>query len=259
MNGDDGVIADLQILGLTGPEAMIYTELLKSRATHAQLSQRTGINRTTLYRIVASLEKRGHVTLRTDDLGKFLVASDPSTLEADVTTQEQHSKQQRETFTRLLPTLEQFKRGAEADFAIHIYEGTEGFKRMLWHELKAEGGCLCYGVGPLEDLVPDRRWIENHRQKTIEAGYSVRELVNAPVRSFTEAHSFDKYYQQRQIDATVLPINHLMIIYNNTVATYNVYEGRRIGLEIVSKSYADTMRHTFELIWQKATPVRKIL
>jgi predicted DNA-binding transcriptional regulator len=254
MNGDDGIVTGLQMLGLNGSEATIYTELLKSHATHAQLSQRTGINRTTLYRLVASLEKRGLVTLRTDDVGKFLVASDPSTLETDVITQEQQSRQQREIFTRLLPTLEHIKKRTEADFALHTYEGIEGFKRMLWHELKTKGECLCYGVGTLEDVVPDHRWVEMQRQKNLEAGYTLRELLNTPIRSFTNVEGFTRGYQQRCIDATILPMNHMITIYNDTVATYNVYEGRRIGLEIVSKTYANTMRQVFEQFWILATP-----
>ncbi len=54
------------------------------------------------------------------------------------------------------------------------------------------------------------------------------------------------------ISRDMLPINHLTTIYNNTVAIYNVYEGRRIGLEVVSKTYAQTARSIFDAFWGQA-------
>jgi biotin operon repressor len=255
MNKSDLTIDGLRTLGLTRQEAVIYLELLQKPATHAQLSKATGINRTTVYRQISVLEKQGLVTHRLDDTGKFLVAADPSTLEVEVVTQEARAKRQRAVLGRLLPVLEDIKKGYEADFAIHTYEGTDGFKRMLWHELKTTGECLCIGTGVLEDIVPDRRWAEKHRQLTVEAGYRIREITNpASVPTvFTNSQAFiEQCYEAKVIPRSILPINELVTIYNNTVATYHIRQSNRIGLEIVSKSYAQTMRNMFELLWQQS-------
>jgi hypothetical protein len=257
MDRDDVATTGLSALGLTTTEAAVYVELLRKPATHAQLSVLTGINRTTLYRLVRKLEQRGLVTQRLDDRGKFLVAAHPSTLEVEVLTQEQLAKRQRTAFTQVMPLLESIQEGYAADFAIHTYEGIDGFKRMLWHELKTVGECLCIGGAALEELGVDQRWAEKHRQRTIEAGYHVRELANPGVTPdpFTDNETFlRQYYQLRIIRPDVLPINHLITIYNDTVATYNVYEGRHIGLEVVSKTYVQTFRAVFEQFWQVATP-----
>lgn len=81
MNKKDPTIERLCMLGLNVEEAKIYLELLRKPSTHAQVSHATGINRTNVYRLVSELEKRSIITRRTDDRGKFLVATDPSTLE----------------------------------------------------------------------------------------------------------------------------------------------------------------------------------
>jgi hypothetical protein len=247
--------ANLTELGLSASEGSIYLELLKQPATHAQLSSLTNINRTTLYRLVNKLEKRGIITRRMDDNGTFLIAADPSTLEVGVVDQENRAKRQRMALTQLLPALEAIHEGYAADFAVHTYEGAEGFKRMLWHELKAKGECLTIGGATLEEFGVNRRWAEKHRQLTAEAGYRIRELSNPGVtpEGFTDNQLFLRdYYQSGVIPREILPINHLTTIYNDTVAIYNVYEGRSIGLEIISKSYAQTARSVFENFWKQA-------
>lgn len=254
MNEHELVIHGLQKFDLDKQEAMIYLELLKKPRTLAQLSTATGINRTTLYRFIDSLIKLGLVGYRVDDRGKYLVAADPSTLESKVVTQEERAKMQRSIFTTLIPHLENVKKGSAADFAIQTYEGTEGLKQMLWHELKAEGDYLAIGFGTLEDMVLDKRWTGKYRQRIIENGYNIREIVNVGTdNKFTKNKLFlTDHYTQRIIPKTILPINHLVSIYNDTVATCHLHQGQRIGLEIVSKTYAQTFRSLFELIWQLA-------
>jgi sugar-specific transcriptional regulator TrmB len=257
VNENDVVMSDLRTLGLRTREATIYLELSHKPATHAALSLATGINRTTLYRMVSSLEKRGLITQTFDGTGKLLVAADPSTLEVEVVDQEQRAKQQRTALGKVLPTLETIRQGHNsADFTIQTYEGTEGFKRMLWHELKAEGECLCITLGTLEDLVLDHRWAERHRQKTIDAGYAVREIANSEDFSmdFTQNALFlERTYRVRVLPRQLFPVGHLTAIYNNTVAIYNVHQGGRVGLEIISKTYAETMRTVFNHYWDLAS------
>jgi hypothetical protein len=255
VNKHDVTMTGLRILGFSSSEASIYLELLKKPATHAQLSTITGINRTTLYRLVNRLEKRGLITHSVNDIGKFLMAADPLTLEADVVTREEQAKRQRTVLGQLMPALEDIKKGYEADFAIHPYEGVEGFKRMLWHELKTTNECLSISFGTLEDCVLDHRWAEKHRQMAVDADYTIREVVNPQTvpKHFTDNKLFlGKHYRQRIIPSSILPIHHLINTYNDTVAIYHIQDGRRVGLEIVSKTYAQMHRAIFEQYWQQA-------
>jgi predicted DNA-binding transcriptional regulator len=253
MNESNLVHTKLALLGFTKQEISIYLELLKQPSTHTRLSDLTGINRTTLYRIVRKLEKRGMLYERIDDKGKFIVANDPSTLEVEVIEREEHIKQQRIALNKLLPHLELIRKGYNADFAIHIYEGANGFKRMLWHELKATGEILCIGGENLEILGIDHNWAEEHRNRTIMKGCTIREIANSNIIVSTDINIFlKKHFQLRIIPSTIMPINHLTVIYNDTVAIYNVYEGRAMGIEIISKMYAQSMRHIFEMLWAQA-------
>lgn len=256
VNTLDPNIAKMTDLGFSATEAKIYLYLLQHTATHAQISIATGINRTTLYRIIHRLQDRGLVVLRIDDRGKFLVATEPSALEVEVINQESRAKQQRAALNHLLPELLTLQETADADFAVQTYTGVDGFKRMLWNELKTRGDCLCIGSGTLEDLVGSR-WAEKHRSLSAEANYKIREMSNPGTipANFTNDSRFLEQYEHRIIDRDILAINYLITVCNDTVSIYHKrYEHRR-GLEIVSHMYAETMRSMFEQAWCQAAPI----
>src|SRR5437016_2671807 len=101
LNNNDSILDLLNQLNLEHDEAIIYLELLRTESTHLRLSTITGINRTKIYRIVDNLEKRSLVARHTDDRGTFLKATDPTTLEVTLITQEERLKQQREIFAQI--------------------------------------------------------------------------------------------------------------------------------------------------------------
>lgn len=254
MNKTDSLVEQLRSLGLSRDEATLYVELLRGPGTHLKLAHATGINRTKVYRLVGDLEKRSLITKRTDDRGTFLVAADPATLEVELTTKEQVLGKQRTAFEALLPVLSSIKKGDSNNFVVHTYEGREGFKQMLWHELKAKGECLIFGYGALEKLVDDHAWAEKHRAMTVDANYDIRELLNRGEKpeAFTDNPTFMTKYHLRYLSKDILQPRQQIVIYNNTVAIYNWRDDQKVGVEIVSKAYAEMMRQVFEHYWQLA-------
>lgn len=244
----------LQKLGLGNEEAKLYLELLEEPSTHLRLAHATGINRTKVYRLVADLEKKSLITRRTDDRGTFLVAADPATLEVELTNHEQQLARQRKALNQLLPALESIRKKESRAFIIHTYEGMEGFKQMLWHELKTKGENVIFGKGTIEDAVPDREWAEKHRAMTVDAGYTIRELLNPGEKDypFTLNEQFMHRYVHRYISADLLALEDQISIYNNTVATYHWRQGEKVGMEVISAPYANMMRQIFEHYWELA-------
>jgi len=251
----DTTLKYLSSLDLSRDEAKLYLALLKSPQTHLELARVTGVNRTKVYRLADQLEKRSLISSQTDDRGTFLVAADPSTLEVELVTQEETLKNKRAIFKQLLPTLTDIKKqGASGplNFIIHTYEGVEGFKQMLWHELKAKNEVLVFGSGAIENLVPSKRWAEKHRAMSVEAAYKVRELLNPGKKgeNFTKNTAFMKAYSKRYITEDILLMDHQIVVYNDTVATYCWQDGQKVGYEIINKAYATMLRQMFESYWQ---------
>jgi len=255
LNKTDTIVERLRTLGLGRDQARLYIELLKGPSTHLRLAQATGINRTKVYRIASDLEKRSLVTHRTDDRGTFLVATDPGTLEVEIVNQEEKVKAQRSALDQLLPVLGGIRGDKEgSDFIVHTYEGAEGFKQMLWHELKTKDEMLIFGSGTIEDAVPNRRWAEKLRALTVEAGYTIRELLNPGDKDqpFTLNDAFMTRYRYRNIPADVLLMKNQIVVYNDTVAIYHWREEQKVGVEVINKNYAHLMRQVFESYWRSA-------
>ena len=251
LNNTDNVFTHFRELGLSSDEAKVYEELLRGPGTPATISQSTGINRTRIYRVANMLEKKSLITKQTGDKRVVLVAADPSTLQVSIVSREARLKEQRMVFEELLPILQTVRSGEQPGFVVNTYMGVEGFKQMLWHELKAKGEVVCFGDGELEKLVPDRRWTEKQRALTLEAGYTLREVMNPGSKPevFTEMVGFDAMYKVRLITEDILAIRQQIIIYNDTVSTYNWRHETKVGTEIISKEYADMMRNIFEMYW----------
>jgi sugar-specific transcriptional regulator TrmB len=255
LNNKNTILAYLKNLNLGEEEASLYLELLKGPNTHLGLARATGINRTKVYRLVDSLELRSLVTTRTDDTGTFIFASDPATLEIELVSNEEKLKGQRAIFEQVLPVLNNIKlqgKDSPLGFAVHTYEGVEGFRQMLWHELKAKGEMLIFGSGKLESLVESVRWSEKHRAMTVKANYTVRELVNPGKKEevFTKNKEFMHSYNKRWLSENILCMEHQIAMYNDTVATYNWRHDQKVGFEVVNKPYTQMMRQIFEQYWK---------
>lgn len=250
MNNKDTILERLQSLGLESDEAHVFLELLKGPATHLKIARATGINRSKVYRLADGLEKRSLISVRSDDRGTFLIASDPATLEVELITEEERVKSKRQAFENLLPFLDLIKRNDASSFIVHTYEGEEGFKQMLWHELKTNDENLMFGRASLSDLISNRRWIRQHQDRMIQTDYKVRNvrvLVNPGEheRLFTIATNF----QYRVIPQETLLLENQITTYNDTVALYHWRHEQKVGVEIVNPALAQTFRQMFNHYW----------
>lgn len=260
MNTPVNLINSLRELNLTNEQAKLYLELLRGPNTHLQLAHATGINRTKVYRLAQDLEKRSLITKRSDDRGTFLVAADPATLEVEIVSKEESIKAARQAFDQLTPLLATMLGEKSDEFVVHTYHGSDGFKQMLWHELRTKDENLVFGNGTIDDLVSDEKWAEKHRAMTVQTNYSVREILNPDSKDpiFTLNKDFiDKHYSARYISPSLMTFRQQIAVYNNTVSIYSWKGERKVGLEILNKSFANMMRQNFEHYWQLANPIEQ--
>lgn len=253
-----GIMQALNQAGLSQQAAEVYIFLCRESATHLHVSRKTGINRTTVYRLVQDLEEMGLVTRQTDDRGTLLKACDPGVLALDLSAKETKLKDARENLKRILPELQQLSQPDDGLMTIRTYEGVEGLKQMCWHELKAQDVTLTLGSGSIEDIIPNHYWAEKHRALSVEAGYKVLEIVNtsdAVNVTFTENEDFMKQYECRLLDDSILYMARQTVIYNDTVAIYHWRENQKVGIEIINHEYAEMMRSIFWNYWKMSQPM----
>ncbi|PID99137.1 hypothetical protein CSA80_03420 [Candidatus Saccharibacteria bacterium] len=260
MNNIDDLQSKLVQLGLRLDEAKIYLALLEKPATHLELARQTGVNRTSIYRIADELKKRGLIAMTTRDNGKRLSASPPEHLEIELVNKTQKVAAQKRAYNDSIAYLRDIYTGKSQQnansFAVKTYNGIDGIKQMLWNELKTKSKTiLLIGSANIDELVDDAAWAERHRERTVEAGHSLRELRTPEnsSRAFTQNQHFMKIYQERTINDSLLPISGQITIYDQTVAIYNWQNNVRVGVEIVSASFAETLRSVFNHYWDLAS------
>jgi DNA-binding MarR family transcriptional regulator len=248
----------LCILGLKPDEAKVYLGLYRSPSTHLQLSRETGVNRTKVYRIVQELGKRGLIVRRIDDRGTFLVAGEITGLEVNLIQQEERLKRRRKILKNLASELSALK-DKDASFLFQTYEGVTGYKQMCWHELRAKGDLLSFGNGTIEEELTDSSWSSHHRRRQIDAGYKTLEITNYDFgengfEAFTARALIEAgLYEHRRLPPDVVTFDGQTVIYNDTVAIYHWKHEKKVGVELVSNTYADMMRQIFYRYWNMAT------
>ena len=257
MDSKNGILLNLSRMGINRDQSKVYIYLLENGASsHLAIARGTGINRTKVYRLVDDLEKLSLATVSIDDTGKKILPASPKNLEVKMAEVESKIEAQKAALAQALPKLTRMFKNQDADlkFSVNTYEGVSGFKQMLWNELKAKGELLGFGSGTIEDLVQSRSWAEKHRQKTLDSGYSIREIVNPGKKKikFTNNSDFYTKFHRRSIGEYRLNLQHQTIIYNDTVAVYHWRDDQKVGFEVINKAYADTMRQIFESYWEQA-------
>ena len=190
------------------------------------------------------------------------MATDPATLEVELINRERYLRKQRDSFDQLLPTLIALHNNDSTAFIIRTYEGRAGLKQMCWHELKTKGELLGLGNGTIEDIVTDDNWANEHRSRQISVGYSVREVVNYAYGAddvkavLASSRLYEAgLYLARLLPPEVLRFDNQTVIYNDTVSIYHWKHDKKVGVEIISQSYADMMRQLFEHYWRLAVPL----
>jgi biotin operon repressor len=248
------ILDALGSLDFSDGEALVYYELTRrGPLTHLQLARATGISRTRVYRIIEQLQTKGVVTKKTDDDGAAIVANAHETLELALVAEAEKLQNQQQTYMRVEPLLTELAAASlpPLNFSIRTYDGVNGFKQMLWNELKTQGELLAFGDGTIEDLVGSRQWSEKQREMTVQKGYRIREIANSPIVP-TKNRDFADKITTCHIDEAILPLRHQIIIYNDTVSTYCWRDGQKTGVEIINHPYAQIMRAMFERYWNLA-------
>lgn len=167
----------LEEIGLSEKESIIYLALLQVDSESIQdLAKRTGINRTTVYPVLETLEKKGLVSEIHEGKKVLYVAAPPERLETYVERQKVILEERAERLKDVIPQIKSIQRETGERPIVKYFEGREGtiaaheeFYGM--HDSKTREGFFVYNSDLLNKTYTTE---EQERYRKIRVGKLVQ-------------------------------------------------------------------------------------
>lgn len=254
MNNDE-VINRLKGFGLEEREAQVYLTLLqKVILTPLELSRITGINRTTLYRLLEKLKEEGLVEEVLGQKSTSFQAVNPEKLRFLLAKKEAGLAELKQKLNSLLPFLSKIEDVSPSPTRMIYFRGQSGLQQLLWNTLSAAGSeVVGYGHFSWNEGVGEK-FAEKLRQEYVDRKIRSLEISNNDLpKDFTKNQRYlEKFYEYRLIPKTKIEINHDTYIYKDVFSFYYVYQGDLFGIEIHNTEIARTQKQIFNILWKMA-------
>lgn len=252
------IIEQLVPFGLTQQEAEVYVALYKQGVrTPLWVAQVTGLNRTTSYRVLGDLTKKGFVKQALDYKSTSFVANPVESfrfLLSQKETEVQKLKQHLAPLENMIGQLPEIPDTGSTK--VFYFKGVSGLRQLLWHTLEAKDDVVGFGYADWNAGI-GKRFAEKIRAEYVERNLHAKELLNddqvdeeysyTDIKDYPHAH-----YEHRAISKKSFVIHHDTYIYNDVFAFYHIYRGELFGVEIHNAEIATTQRQIFDLLWKQA-------
>ncbi len=253
----------LEQFGLSKKEQTVFSILLKHEwCTVLQLSKKCSIKRTTLYRVIDSLLKKGIIEMRVDDKTTYYKASHPSNFESLIIQRQAEVNKMKQTLHTLQQQIHLLS-VPHSQTSISFYRGVKGIMNIEWKLVDQPNKEICvFGIDQWWKIV-GFEFAEKIRHQSVENNITIREILNTNKigssdydLSWTTNTTYVKnHYQGKYINQSVLPIKNELYITPSAIYIYSLEPNDIVGIEIVNQEYAQLMKQLFEMTWQQATPI----
>lgn len=246
--------------GLSEKEAQIYAYLIENGgAFPSAISKGTGLNRTTIYKILTTLSIRGLVTELEKRKKFFYQAENPKSLDRFTDSQITIAKRAKESLEQIMPTLEGLYKSSPNKPVVRFFEGKEGvfsiYRDHVATNKKYEMLAFSNTSGVVQ-LFSDE--IKNEYLKTkSRVGITTRAIVPDNEADINYNNIFYKNFPKnlqpklKHISRDIFPFKGEITIYGeNKVSIVNFNEPNLTGTIIEDQIIHDMMKMIFELSWQ---------
>ena len=235
----------LEEIGLSEKEAKIYLALLQVDSSSIQdLAEKTGINRTTVYPVLESLEKKGLVSETHVGKKVFYVAAPPERLETYVERQRVLFEEKAKRLEDIIPQIKSIQREQGERPVVKYFEGRDG-AFSAYEEFytaapkKKEIGYFLYNRDLLSKI-----YTKEERDKILKIRLSKHV---EPIAVYNNAEGEFQFSTQgikrTRIDEKKYPINCDIAIIRDRVLIATLGEREKISaFIIVSQDIAETLK-----------------
>lgn len=244
------MLKQLQEIGLSEKEARVYLALLElGQAGVPEISQKSGVNRTTTYVILESLIKDGLASQIEKEKKTYFIAEDPEQLLRLIGKQESDLKEKKNEFLKFLPQLAAIFETAGERPKVRFYEGKEGLRVIQEDILKTKDKRIeaFFSQDDFEKVFTkeERGGYFNQR---IKRGIKARAIYTRSAGPFETVAPGDEL---RIIPKDKFPVSVDIAIYGDKISISSL-RGKYTGVIIENKEMVQTFRSVFELAWEAA-------
>lgn len=261
--------AFLSTLGLAPDEVALYKTLTDYGAlTILELSRKSGIPRTRVYRTLESMRSQKLVEEIIDEHRTLAQAVPPERLQKLLDAKQTEVEQLTRLFPKVEAYLTQHINRRQPDTKVKYYKGVSGIQHMATNVLNATGEVVGYTQTDFAPLVGKKfaNWFyrefqtKNLHMRDIYSDRYIESIGGADKLGQTPP-TLTRHFTSRYLPPDKLDVIHTLDVYNNVVAFYD-WQGKEsdiFGVEIYNPKVAALQRQIFNLLWPLATPEPQLL
>lgn len=245
-------------LGLNDKEIEQYLYLIKNGVqTVKQISDKININRTTAYRHLDSLVKKGLAEWIIDERGSKIQATRPENLDLLLNYKKSDVQDIESHLPKFISELNQSKPIRKLETQVRYYKGQEEIQQMIWNTLRTQETMRSYAVLKRREFIDPKFEDEFERQWTDKKLKD--RLITKPNRLLYAKTALIKDYR-KLLDIRTIPedkfyITNDIAIYNNIIAIISLEKDNLVGVEIENSEMTKTQKSIFDLVWDVASPI----
>ena len=222
----------LKTLGLSDKEIKIYLASLQLGSSLVQgISNFAGLNRTSAYDLIKSLEQKGFVSYTIQSGKRLYQATQPNKIIAML-------KEREELVKKILPELNSLSESVGKRPNVEVYTGKNGLKSIFENILAEAKSFSCIAS-------------KNQLFKLFEFYFphfvNSRKKQGIKVKIISEVQPFDKTASYKIIKNKIKTATWL---YNGKIAMISLEEKEPIGILINEKNFFETHQMMFDLLWE---------
>lgn len=251
---ENEVLNFFKSLGFDRDEAIIFLILIKfGSSTILEISRRSGIPRTQVYRKIEHLKDLGLIEEIIQEHRKLYKSAKLNRFQYLIQEKEDQIEELKNNYILIKDIFNAYPSISQTGTKVLFYKGSEGIKQMVWNVLDAEKEVVGYSYRALNEIVGDD-FMKNFKREFIFKNLSFRDLYSD---QYNKTKNKDKYrndenrhFISKYVPSPILNIDHQIDIYNNVYAIYNWFEGDVFGVEIYNDKVTNLQKQIFEILWK---------
>lgn len=257
-------------LGLNPEESLIYLTLNQhGPLTPLEISRKTRISRTTVYRLLDEMRSEKLITEIIDQHRTLAQAITPEELRLKLTGEQDRLSRLVYQFPQVQNYLDQQVSRRHPDTQVKFYRGRSGIEQMLFNVLNANNNI--YGFSPTDfSKTVSRKTYQYVYQEIVAQKLIVQDIYSDRyiqsiggldhLKSGSSVYQkFPNHFISRYLPSSTLDVTTQMDIYNDIIAIYNWTKEDIFGVEIHNAKVSKMQQQIFKILWDLAIPEAELL